>query len=36
MGQQVVLNAEIRDKSGKGYSRRLRSQGMVPAVLYGQ
>jgi len=36
VGQQVVLNAEIRDKSGKGYSRRLRSQGMVPAVLYGQ
>lgn len=36
MGEQVVLNAELRDKSGKGYSRRLRSQGMVPVVLYGQ
>ncbi|HHY14062.1 MAG TPA: 50S ribosomal protein L25/general stress protein Ctc [Thermoanaerobacterales bacterium] len=36
MSQQVVLNAEIRDKSGKGYSRKLRRQGMVPVVLYGQ
>ncbi|MBD3671737.1 MAG: 50S ribosomal protein L25/general stress protein Ctc [Gammaproteobacteria bacterium] len=30
-----VVNAEARDDMGKGASRRLRHQGMVPAVIYG-
>ncbi len=30
-----VINAELRDESGKGASRRLRHGGKVPAILYG-
>jgi large subunit ribosomal protein L25 len=30
------LQAEIRSEKGKGAARRLRSRGMVPAVIYGQ
>lgn len=30
-----VLNAELRNDMGKGASRRLRSAGMVPAIMYG-
>ena len=30
-----VLTAELRNDMGKGASRRLRSTGMVPAILYG-
>ena len=30
-----VINAEIREDVGKGASRRLRHQGMIPAVIYG-
>lgn len=30
-----VINAELRDESGKGASRRLRHEGKVPAILYG-
>jgi len=30
-----VLDAELREKTGKGASRRLRRAGNVPAVLYG-
>ncbi|MBI1423356.1 MAG: 50S ribosomal protein L25/general stress protein Ctc [Gammaproteobacteria bacterium] len=30
-----VLNAELRNDMGKGASRRLRSAGKVPAILYG-
>ena len=29
------LNAELRSDSGKGASRRLRHQGLVPAIVYG-
>jgi large subunit ribosomal protein L25 len=29
------LNAELRSDSGKGASRRLRRQGLVPAIVYG-
>jgi large subunit ribosomal protein L25 len=29
------LNARIRDVSGKGFARRLRSEGLIPAVFYG-
>ncbi|MCO4784699.1 50S ribosomal protein L25/general stress protein Ctc [Marinomonas atlantica] len=31
----VVLNASVRNEEGKGASRRLRLQGLVPAVVYG-
>lgn len=34
MGEQS-LAVEIRNETGKGRARRLRSQGLVPAVLYG-
>jgi large subunit ribosomal protein L25 len=30
-----TLKAQLRDKSGKGPARRLRAQGLVPAVCYG-
>jgi len=30
-----IINAELRDESGKGASRRLRHEGKVPAILYG-
>ena len=30
-----TLKAQMRDKSGKGPARRLRAQGLVPAVCYG-
>jgi len=30
-----VINAELRDESGKGASRRLRHEGKIPAILYG-
>lgn len=29
------LNAHVREVSGKGFSRRLRKEGLIPAVLYG-
>ena len=29
------LNARIREVTGKGYSRRFRSDGLIPAVFYG-
>lgn len=31
----VTLNARVRNELGKGASRRLRMEGMVPAVFYG-
>lgn len=31
-----VLDAKSRQESGKGIARRLRSQGLVPAVVYGK
>ncbi len=33
---QVELNVEIREKSGKGVARKLRSAGKLPAVVYGK
>jgi large subunit ribosomal protein L25 len=30
------LNAKIRQTSGKGTSRKLRAQGLIPAVIYGK
>ena len=35
MSDSIVLNAELRSDSGKGASRRLRNQGLVPAIVYG-
>lgn len=34
--EQKVLTIEIREKVGKGACRRLRSSGLVPAVVYGK
>lgn len=36
MSTALALNGKLRDEKGKGASRRLRSQGGLPAVLYGQ
>jgi len=33
---EQVLNVELREKTGKGICRRLRSAGRVPAVVYGK
>jgi len=35
MSDNISLNAEPRSDSGKGASRRLRRQGLVPAIVYG-
>lgn len=34
--EAIELKASIRDKSGKGPSRRYRMEGLVPAVIYGR
>ncbi len=34
--EQTVLNIKLREKTGKGICRRLRKDGMVPAVVYGK
>ena len=33
--ESTTLQAEVRDSRGKGPARRLRSQGKIPAVIYG-
>ena len=35
MSDNINLHAELRSDSGKGASRRLRHQGLVPAIVYG-
>ena len=35
MAENISLQAEEREGRGKNHARRLRAQGMVPAVLYG-
>ena len=35
MAQKFDLIADYREDSGKGASRRLRRQGLVPAIIYG-
>ena len=35
MSDLIHLNAELRSDSGKGASRRLRREGLVPAIVYG-
>jgi large subunit ribosomal protein L25 len=34
--ETVKLNAETRDKNGKGAARQMRAKGQVPAVCYGR
>jgi large subunit ribosomal protein L25 len=36
MSEQLTLSAEARERAGKGASRALRTQGRVPAVVYGE
>lgn len=36
MDQQRVLNIEVRSETGKGISKRLRKQGLIPGVVYGK
>ncbi|QCI16973.1 50S ribosomal protein L25 [Buchnera aphidicola (Aphis helianthi)] len=31
----LIINAEIRDKKGKSFSRKLRIKNKFPAILYG-
>src|SRR5437660_12729659 len=35
MAEEIVLNAKDRSERGKNAARRLRREGMVPAVIYG-
>ena len=35
MSDNIHLNAEPRSVSGKGASRRLRREDLVPAIVYG-
>lgn len=35
MSNAVVINAEVRDRAGKGAARAVRRAGRVPAVIYG-
>ena len=36
MSEQLTLQAEARERAGKGASRALRREGRVPAVIYGE
>ena len=33
--KRLTLKAKLREKTGKGYARKLRREGMIPAILYG-
>ena len=33
---EQLLNVEVREKTGKGISRRLRAEGRIPGVVYGK
>ena len=33
--EKLVLKVKVRDKVGKGYARKLRREGYLPAILYG-
>ena len=35
MSQDTKVQAEVRDQFGKGFARRLRAAGKIPAVIYG-
>lgn len=32
---EIILRVQPREKKGKGYNKRLRRQGLIPAVFYG-
>jgi large subunit ribosomal protein L25 len=34
--KEVQLEVKVRKEKGKGYARRIRRQGIIPAVLYGE
>ena len=34
--EQIILNVELRDKTGKGICRQIRSKGLIPGVVYGR
>ena len=34
--EQLVLNVELREQTGKGVCRRLRASGRIPGVVYGK
>lgn len=36
MAKEVVLSAEARSATGKGWAKRLRAEGKLPAVIYGK
>jgi len=36
MIKDITVNASARDGVGKGYSRRLRAAGLIPAAVYGE
>ena len=35
MSENITLSAELRTEFGKGFARRLRAAGKIPAVIYG-
>jgi len=35
MSEDTTVHAELRENFGKGFARRLRAAGKIPAVLYG-
>ena len=35
MSEDTKVHAELRDSFGKGFARRLRAAGKIPAVIYG-
>lgn len=36
MSEQIILKGQTREKTGKGVARKLRAEGLVPAVVYGR
>ncbi len=36
MISDITVNASVRDGVGKGFARRLRMQGLIPAAVYGE
>ena len=32
---EIALKAQVREKTGKGIAKKLRRQGLIPAILYG-
>lgn len=36
MIKDITVNASARDGVGKGYARRLRAEGLIPAAVYGE